>query len=832
MQAVETPRRPRPPAKIRRSLAKGSTTPPPAYAPTFAFPTAKDEFDAAGTEWDGDGEAVPGANPDNLDDDLAWLNEKSRDELTDLLVKADTLIKDRESGDISFRPVDHSTELSLTSAACKTLYDNNVALKTKHEALLHRISPNRNQNIASSPTQSPGLPVSPLRPAFATLSRSTSEFGVSGTPEQMLSKSYSYKPRRGVSAPTLDISFLADQNAELLSKLEKLESDASSADMAGRRELRKLEKDIGILKEELEKTRARSDELEEKARSGFGLGAEKVVEEAWKRKKEREARLKALKNLKSHSQGSSVRNFAPDAPSLYRAIGARQFPAPDLSVLEEASMLGEDTPDMHDTRPLPPPTQDEQLITKLLQKIQELEVTNSKILQHQTETSSRLQAVQRETEFMTKIYERLNELDEDHGHDEVEAKDQVPDGLANRFAKSHRALQSQLLAAKVKRQRSYHKHENKSRGSIAGLFDEPANEISTPLKPKSSLPVPFSEGSWNRPRHHSSYSIGSGGLASPALSSLSLYSPPSRVKEISEMVGPSLANELGDEWGLDEGTDLLRPRSLSDLSIGSASPSPRPISSEAIQHQMSPDHLPTPPGPTNSLQLSVEPPTPQKGTPVAQHHESQLIGNMSPRFQVSRSLRARNYLYIEGRYPEPLGPSLNQAPQRRTRFTNDDASPTPARGPSGGPFLFEGFQVMMDAFDERNGIAQPENGNADISRSPSPAPEDYADAKEELDEGDQIPASANVETADAHRRKDELEEEGEIYSEENSLSARSHTSEVSKSSTVGGIMLEVWMWLQFAIIMLVFLWAMARKGPKSVLKDVERKRTLSMKKRA
>ncbi|KAF9450941.1 hypothetical protein P691DRAFT_623300, partial [Macrolepiota fuliginosa MF-IS2] len=52
-----------------------------------------------------------GVNPD---DDLTWLNEKSRDELTELLVKADSLIKERE------------TELSLTSAACKSLYENNA----------------------------------------------------------------------------------------------------------------------------------------------------------------------------------------------------------------------------------------------------------------------------------------------------------------------------------------------------------------------------------------------------------------------------------------------------------------------------------------------------------------------------------------------------------------------------------------------------------------------------------------------------------------------------------------------------------------------------------
>lgn len=137
---------------------------------------------------------------------------------------------------------------------------------------------------------------------------------------------------------------------------------------------------------------------------------------------------------------------------------------------------------------------------------------------------------------------------------------------------------------------------------------------------------------------------------------------------------------------------------------------------------------------------------------------------------------------------------------------------------------------MMDEFDERN--AQGESRDAGVSRSPSPDPGDYADAKEELDEADQEPATVNVGTVDVNGYADAVEEEGEVYSEENSLSTTSQASEVSKSTTVGGIMLEVWMWLQFTIIMFVFLWAMARKGPKSVLRDAERKRTLSMKKRA
>lgn len=39
-----------------------------------------------------------------------------------------------------------------------------------------------------------------------------------------------------------------------------------------------------------------------------------------------------------------------------------------------------------------------------------------------------------------------------------------------------------------------------------------------------------------------------------------------------------------------------------------------------------------------------------------------------------------------------------------------------------------------------------------------------------------------------------------------------------------GFVLEVWLWLQFAIVVCVFLWAMARRGPKSLLEDAERRK--------
>jgi len=670
-------------------------------------------------------------------------------------------------------------------------------LKNKHDALFQRISPNI--DTTSPPNQSPLSSISPLWPAFATLNQSNFEFGVDDiSPEHTLSKSCRYKTRRGVSVPTLDISLLADQNAELLSKLEKLESEATSADAAGRRELRRLEKEISLLKEEMEKTQARSDELEEKAKSGFGLGAEKMVEEAWKRKQEREARIKSLKNLRSHNQGCEAQNFAPDAPSLFRPQTKMVFP-----VVEEVTSLVDNAADVLDSKSSIMQAQDGQLVVKLLQKIQELEATNSKILQHQTETTSRLQAVQRETEFMAKIYERLSELKAQHSHDEFTAKDQVSDGFVHWPTESHNTPQSHLTAG-VKRSRSLHKHETQSRRRAVGLIGDSVSEVSASRKPRFSLPVPFSEGSLSRRRHHSSYSIGSGGLASPALSSLSLSSPPARsLEEFSDL---NLAKELGEQWDEPGDTGQPLPRSLSDLGLNFESQSPCP-----------PPSVTPPPELSNSLQLAIEPPTPQKGAPIAHPHESLLIGNMSPRFQQSRSLRNHNYIYREGRYTESLAPNLNL----RKRFAGAGSLSIPSRG-SAGPLFFEGFQVIMDEFDERNGSTQQESRDADVLHSPSSDPEDYADAKEELDE-------ATTDVGFGQQAGGIKREEEEIYNEENLSPARSQTSEISKS-TVGGIMLEVWMWLQFAIIMLVFLWAMARKGPKSVLRDAERKRTMSMKK--
>ena len=59
------------------------------------------------------------------------------------------------------------------------------------------------------------------------------------------------------------------------------------------------------------------------------------------------------------------------------------------------------------------------------------------------------------------------------------------------------------------------------------------------------------------------------------------------------------------------------------------------------------------------------------------------------------------------------------------------------------------------------------------------------------------------------------------------VQVRPSTSGVLVSEPQGRVtrfIFELWLWLQFAIVILVFLYAMARRGPKSVLEDAERRR--------
>ncbi|PPQ69242.1 hypothetical protein CVT26_003654, partial [Gymnopilus dilepis] len=494
---VETPR-PLPPAKARRASAaamqklklSGSSTPPPAYGSPFTtFPSRRghgrsrddhDEYHDAHEGDDLDLGHLPSPPPEDAEE---WMSERSREELRELLVRADGIIKEREN------------ELGIASAVAKGLYQSNVVLKSKHQELLSR--------LPLSPVPSNSSPDLPYTATFDSHSRSNSTSVLSSStsdsalglirsprPASLYNPSHLGPPTRKVAIATADISLLADQNAELLNKLEKLEAEATSADHAGRRELKRLEKEITFLREALERTQAKSEELEEKVQDAVVSG------EAWRRKKEREARFRAMRGLgrervrqqdEDEDEGLlGVRNFAPTGsrfggpteryslfPSSSSSTSTSEDSAEPRSLDSDADLhlLASHTsaPPPQSQHPAPAPIQPDQttLIAQLLTKVQELEETNARILQQQTETASQLSAVQRDTAHITKVYETLADgegvelaLDEDEGEDiDTPYDDEGGDAKRLKRRDSRNALASSTasnpgLNASLRKQRS------------------------------------------------------------------------------------------------------------------------------------------------------------------------------------------------------------------------------------------------------------------------------------------------------------------------------------------------------------------------------------------
>ncbi|KAJ6616245.1 hypothetical protein B0H10DRAFT_2219643 [Mycena sp. CBHHK59/15] len=721
--------RPRPPARIRRStsqsLAQGASPPPP-YASATALlldngrkPTIPNYL----------GSPMPatlqmvGLDPEQTssrdeDDNPDWLSEKSREELAQLLLKADDIIKERE------------TELGVTSAVCKSLYENNVTLKNKHDALVARI------------------PQHPITPHHNRIRMSPdSSFDSTSSPPI-----YPKSRTRKISVSPGDISLLSDQNAELLQKLENLEAESSNADRSGRRALRRLEREIQLLRDELEKTQARSEQLEKTAQAG----TEKIVEQIWRKKKEREAKFRAMRHNTSGAEysaesgdDSEIRDFAPagffsknslspskhsqfpsSSSSLQFPTGLTQSPSGDGADLS----YGGESAFVH-------PQHQYALVSQLLSKIQELEETNARIIQQQSETADKLHAVQLETESISKVYECFsadNGVEWELVADDVSPEDKSAVEGTIRFRSFRRSLEGQdESSAGVSSMLMPHK----TRKSVMNLFNA-SNEAGPPKL--------------SSPRHDT--------LSSTMELSPLRFDTSQSQSQLGDVPFHTLQSELGDEL-LGEGADpFLRPSSLYSLSFTmSPSPSPkavgRSLRDRHFDSMASRDHSMLA---NSALQLSVEPPSP------VTNEDSSLLGKHKARYRrMSQTLFLRTSRWVDGRLPNE---SLSQAA----------VESTPKREP----------------ISSISGLPQRLTSTLDLVMENFTGPAHGADE----DVPTQSPSQTEVKVDDAVV----LDGSG-------------------KKQTVMAIMLEVWLWLQFAIIILVFLWAMAKRGPKSVLGEADKR---------
>jgi len=738
-----------------------------------------------------------------LDSDC--VNERSREELGDLLIKVDGILKERENGMSakfmnSQRGItNRHAELGLTTAVCRGLYQNNVALRTKHQALLAR--------LPTTPTQSAVSPEYHFEPHSRTsslsmaTSASDSALGLIRSPRSSLYRTHTRK----VSIASADISHLADQNAELLDKLEKLESEATSADQAGRRELKRLEKEIAFLRDALEKTQAKSEELEEKVQGA-------VVGEAWRRKKEREAKFKAMRGLGRDAdpanQDDEPRNFAPDGSKFGGPSDAFTF-FPTAASPDPIRRLQTTNSDNNLLA-----LSEHNVISQLLSKVQELEAANTRILQQQTETANQLNAVQRETANITKVYECLADPDsvelelEDEDNDEAkQAEKDLSNVQTIRFTSLKRDIENDMFfdGTCLVRPDFASGLSTKNRKSVMGLFDEPA-EGSTSSENSSAGPVdaseahPGSASPWTEGYDQSSWSsIGNLGLASPSrLSPLHFFSPSSQVPPELSPLGtrPSLWSELGkdEEWGLSTGNHHLRTSSLQDISQFTVPPSPSPPSRTSsrrpsdeldyddIIHNASRLQSVTPLLSANTLQLSVEPPTPSKSALRAQGRPT-----ASPRItQMSAKLHLRKNRWAERRAHSRQRSTSSTSSLKPQSTTTPPSPPSSSVPPEGIPQrLLNAVDTMIDGFNTHQQEA--ELDETDVSAS---------EFSPDCTEAAVSPPLTPLDVVSPARQGADLNH---------------------------GFWLKVWLWLQFSIVVFVFLYAMAKRGPALVLTDENKK---------
>ncbi|KAI0268218.1 hypothetical protein BC834DRAFT_968426 [Gloeopeniophorella convolvens] len=712
--------RPRPPS----FQLKKSSPPPPPYGQHTASSdpnnfsesvTARHIHALANDVFSGD---VPSAIEE-------WINERPREELSSLLVRANELIRERER------------ELTMTSELSKNLYNSNITLEEKHKALLARLPSASALTPRTTPASSPAP---------------TPEYHTTTLPPLR-----SQRTRR-ISVSPSDLSLLSDQNAELLQKLEKLEAESGQADLAGRRRLGKLEKEIDFLREELDQYRARGEALQLQVQRD---------EESRKRKQEWDDRVRAHRG-KSGSQAEetdaedSVRDFAPNSR---RPMPPLVIPKPTVRVAAEDMPLPPSaTSSSHNifvfpSHPSPSPatpvaspsTGESALVAQLVCKVRELELANEQIQESQRDTATKLHEAQLEAEGIRRLYAFFGE-DPDVELEVVE--DGEPAGPhvndANdtmRFRSLRRSITgdiSKLSLAGFERgigdnMESTVRGSGRAKGAplrarktVVGLFD-------TPVQP---LPdVPEAPAMISNP-------------CSPALSSLDF--PGSGAHSFSSRNPshlPTLGSELGSEYGGDfTENHHLRSSSLYDVFASRPSTPSRPTTPP-----MSPSrdlHTPSNVLP-NEPSLTRQPFEDTDKTPQKSNHQHRL----------SDTIRSRTHYWVDKRF-QYTTPFRRRSSLHRVQAENT----TP----------------LATTSDSKRAVAQVE-----------------------------------VQTAPPAIRDDAL-----VLVKADTTPKPQPTSEVAsletKKSRTMTVVLELWLWLQFIIIIMVFLWAVAKRGPRSVVREAER----------
>ncbi|KAF9782739.1 hypothetical protein BJ322DRAFT_168297 [Thelephora terrestris] len=749
---TRTTPRPQPPAKVRarkssqastkvspRGKASSGSPPPPYYSTSEPVLGSPLPVTSQLLESNNGGNVGDGPGPET------WLLEKSREELSGLLSKAEGIIKSREE------------RFGVTSQLVKSLHVDNQALKTKYESLVQRIP---GASPIASPLGSPRSSFALSRPSSDGNSDSAYLRPLSPIISSSMLSASSVGRRKGskrISMTPVELGQLADQNAQLTSQLEDLEREATKADESAKRKLGKLEREIERLKGDLDKA---LEQLQQK---------EKEIErssEAKRQRLERDERLLALRE-KQQQQHPEVVDFSP----------------PSIPVKRFTRFEADDSRDERVSFPSGSQGSEVDLISQLMHKIRELEETNQEINDQQNESDKKLKKAMIGAEGMRKVYDYLS--DDEDVEVEIVDEDEFLDANDNPFGGSlesvpeeelpirfsslrrtinediHKRLATELFEGDDDTYDELEHGQSRSRGTIVGLFD------SLEMRGRTLSLMDLQDEDSDDMDDSKIFSRGVSPIGSPLLMP---QDPPAHIR--------SLGSELGSEYGDDmdgSASEHRHVRTTSLLSLTALMTDNTP--SARMSHSRSASRIDSSPTPTPT---HLTAPSHQRSSSMRDKHRSSDTGTFDRNKSqlrsrlLSQTISARSTRWSDGRLEDV---AISASRPRRVS----------------APLVSEMFQ---------NAVQQ-------ITGSPSvtiitPSQSSHV-VEVNLDEPEEAPPE---------HPEEEEEEIAEVDVKE------------SKKRRTGlvGCMLELWLWLQFALIILVFVWAMARRGPRNVLKEADRKR--------
>ena len=582
-------------------------------------------------------------------------------------------------------------------------------------------------------------------------------------------------------------------------------------------------------------------ELEEQARRAAAAAASE------KRKAGREARLHARREKDASPEGAGgsgvgVKDFAP--PSALKSAGfilRSASSSSGLSTKASSSSLTceslerelghgycEEEEYLEDQcfpqEPVQdgPSTAEYAIVSQLLVKIRELEETNAQIKEQQKLTEERMRVAQWDAESIRRVYDCLDSGDIDLEVQEEEenfADFSTPPVTSNgaiRFSSLRRTIVSDMSRSMSSDSDLFDSGITKDmhstvrdgprgtsafrvRKSIVGLFD-------------SGVDTSLSSAGWGEypPSLRVSPSFRSGAAdawSSSATDGLALPSPSPSARTFLEPVGRTLGSELGseigDDWVQHGINHHLRASSLCDLANFSASSPASPTESTAplppivfptVEEQGAwgrgePATPPRRPG----LQLTIQPPTPSPDKPVRPPASVRQV-------RLSQTVRSRTNRWVEGRIVQmpASAPSSSQLPIDRMVHKKSSATLGRRAGSNalaniGASALVAGTGLLGGTFDQAVGQIRRVASRGSftplgLSLLAPEEPKAEAETREAVDD-DCLP--------------DEVADR--------SLSLRQDASIVDPLSGrregVVGFVIEAWLWLQFIIVVALFLWA-------------------------